>query len=63
MKAAILGRDGNKPLRSDWDKVKDAIMRKVVMCKFKTYKEIKEILLFANKKQLLKILGMIIIGG
>ena len=40
-----MGRSREHPLRSDWEEVKDGIMQKVVLCKFKTYPDIREILL------------------
>lgn len=43
--AAKMGRDRKRPLRSDWEQVKDDIMRKVVLCKFQTHADIREVLL------------------
>ncbi|KGM25755.1 swarming motility protein YbiA [Photorhabdus luminescens] len=43
--AANAGRDRKKPLRTDWEEVKDDIMRFAVLEKFKQHKEIREILL------------------
>ncbi len=45
MKAADLGRDRKKQLRSDWEDIKDEIMFKAVLSKFKEHKDIAEILL------------------
>ena len=44
-KSARMGRSREHPLRSDWEEVKDDIMQKVVLCKFKTHADIREILL------------------
>ncbi len=44
-KSARMGRSREHPLRSDWEQVKDDIMQKVVLCKFKTYDYIGKILL------------------
>lgn len=43
--AAKMGRDRKRPLRPDWETVKDDIMRKAVLCKFTTHLDIREILL------------------
>lgn len=43
--AANMGRDRSLPLRSDWNQVKDDVMRKAVMQKFQTHLEIRDILL------------------
>ena len=45
MIAARMGRDRKKPLRPDWESVKEAIMRKVVLAKFTQHAELREILL------------------
>ncbi|KAM3093065.1 NADAR family protein [Phormidesmis sp. 146-35] len=43
--AANMGRDRALPLRSDWNQVKDEVMRKAVLQKFRTHADIQEILL------------------
>jgi ribA/ribD-fused uncharacterized protein len=43
--AAKMGRDRAHPLRSDWNEVKDGIMKKAVFKKFQTHANIREILL------------------
>lgn len=43
--AAAWGRQRTRPLRSDWEKVKDDIMREVVRAKFQQHEDLKEILL------------------
>lgn len=40
-----MGRDRRHPLRSDWEQVKDDIMRKAVLTKFQTHADIRELLL------------------
>lgn len=45
MKAAEMGRDRKRPLRNDWEKVKDDIMREAVMAKFTQLKDLTGILL------------------
>lgn len=46
--AAKMGRDRKRPLRPDWEQVKDDIMRKAVLRKFETHAEIRDILLSTN---------------
>lgn len=43
--AARMGRDRKRPLRKDWELVKNDIMRKAVFHKFKGHDDIREILL------------------
>lgn len=43
--AADMGRDRKRPLRDDWEQVKDDIMREAVMAKFTQHKDLKEILI------------------
>lgn len=46
--AARMGRDRKRPLRPDWEQVKDDIMRKAVLRKFETHADIREVLLSTN---------------
>lgn len=50
MEAAIMGRNHDLPLRGDWEQVKDDIMRKAVLEKFKQNGEISSILLSTGKE-------------
>lgn len=50
MEAAKIGRDRSKPLRSDWEEVKDDVMRKSVLEKFKSNKDIQTILLSTEEE-------------
>lgn len=43
--AARMGRDRSRPLRPDWEQVKDDIMGKAVLRKFETHADIRDILL------------------
>lgn len=45
MKAAKMGRERSRPLRADWDSVKDDIMRVAVGAKFAQHKELQKLLL------------------
>ena len=54
MKAANMGRDRSKPLRKDWEEVKDDIMRKAVLEKFKSNSDAKKILLSTGEEQIIE---------
>ena len=54
MKAANLGRDRSKPLRKDWEEVKDDIMRRAVLEKFKTNSDAKKILLSTGDEKIIE---------
>lgn len=43
--AAEMGRDRKRPLRSDWESVKDDVMRDAVRAKFTQHKNLQDILL------------------
>jgi len=43
--AADIGRDSTCPLRRDWEKVKDDVMRRAVLRKFETHDDIRAVLL------------------
>ncbi len=45
MTAARAGRDRSKPLRQDWETVKDAIMKEAVQAKFTQYADLRKLLL------------------
>lgn len=50
--AAKMGRNRQHPLRKDWEEIKDEVMHRAVLCKFKTHLEIQQILL-DTKEQLI----------
>lgn len=52
--AAKMGRERSRPLRQDWEKVKDDIMRKAVLCKFETHADIREILLATGDEEIVE---------
>lgn len=54
MDAAIMGRDRAKPLRRDWEEVKDNIMRKAVLQKFRSHKDILDILLSTGQEEIIE---------
>lgn len=45
MIAARMGRDQSKPLRADWERVKDEVMRRAVLAKFTQHAELRDALL------------------
>jgi N-glycosidase YbiA len=52
--AANMGRDRSLPLRADWEQVKDDVMRKAVLQKFRTHADIQEILLATGDEVLVE---------
>jgi ribA/ribD-fused uncharacterized protein len=49
-----MGRDRSRPLRKDWDQVKDDIMYDALMAKFTAHPELREILLATGDAQLVE---------
>ncbi len=54
MDAAIMGRDRSKPLRSDWEQIKDTIMFNAVLAKFRTHEDIRNILLSTGYEEIIE---------
>lgn len=54
MQAAKAGRSRARPLRADWEEVKDDIMRKAVLAKFEQHPEIARILLETGNQDLIE---------
>jgi N-glycosidase YbiA len=52
--AAEMGRDRKRPLRADWEHVKDDIMRDAVRQKFRTHKDIRQVLLDTGDEELIE---------
>lgn len=52
--AARLGRQRTRPLRPDWEAVKDDVMRKGVLRKFETHADIRDILLSTGNQDLVE---------
>ena len=44
MEAKIAGQDRNRPLRKDWEQVKDDVMRTAIKAKFTQYDDLKQLL-------------------
>lgn len=54
MKVAEMGRNRNLPLRKDWEEVKDAVMKKAVLEKFKQNETIRKVLLATGKDNIVE---------
>jgi ribA/ribD-fused uncharacterized protein len=52
--AAKMGRERRRPLRADWDTVKDDVMREVVLAKFEQYPELKLLLLCTGDAEIVE---------
>jgi len=52
--AAKMGRDRSRPLRKDWEKVKEDIMRRGVLQKFETHADIREVLLSTGDEEIVE---------
>ena len=52
--AAELGRERHRPLRADWEQVKDDAMRTAVRAKFSQHAELREILLGTGDRELIE---------
>lgn len=53
-RAAELGRDRKRPLRADWEDVKDDVMRRAVRKKFETHAELREVLLSTGEEEIVE---------
>lgn len=52
--AAAMGRDRKRPLRADWEEVKDDVMREAVRQKFRTHQDIQQILLSTGDEEIIE---------
>ena len=52
--AKTLGRSRALPIRSDWEEVKEAIMREALVQKFRTHADIRQILLDTGDEELIE---------
>jgi len=52
--AAEMGRDRRRPLRPDWEQVKDDVMRRAVLAKFETHADIRGILLGTGDEEIVE---------
>lgn len=54
LRAAELGRDASRPLRRDWERVKDDVMRRAVAAKFRAHGDICEVLLSTGDEEIVE---------
>jgi hypothetical protein len=54
MIAARMGRDRSKPLRADWERVKDEVMPRAVLAKFTQHAELRDTLLATGDAMLVE---------
>ena len=52
--AAFMGRDRKRPLRADWEEVKDDVMRRAVLAKFTQHPEIRAVLLQTGDAEIIE---------
>lgn len=52
--AAEMGRDRSLPLRADWEQVKDEVMFKAVLQKFKTHRDLRALLLSTGEEEIVE---------
>jgi ribA/ribD-fused uncharacterized protein len=52
--AAMMGRERHRPLREDWERIKDDVMRRAVLRKFETHAAIRAILLDTGDEDLVE---------
>ncbi|MBE9205545.1 NADAR family protein [Nostoc sp. LEGE 06077] len=52
--AAKMGRERSRPLRQDWEQVKDNLMKKAVLSKFEAHTDIREILLNTGNSEIVE---------
>ena len=53
-RAAQIGRDRARPLRSNWENIKDDVMFRAVLAKFRTHTDIQQILLDTGDAQIVE---------
>lgn len=53
-RAAEMGRERSRPLRADWESVKDEIMHRAVLKKFQTHQEIRQVLLSTGDEEIIE---------
>ena len=52
--AANLGRDRGRPLRANWEEVKDDVMRRAVLRKFETHRALRDLLLSTGDEEIVE---------
>ena len=54
MKVALAGRERHRPLRPDWEEVKDDVMRRALRAKFTQHDSLRELLLGTGESELVE---------
>ncbi len=54
MRCAEIGRERHRPLRADWDAVKDDVMRRAVRAKFEAHRELCALLLATGDEAIIE---------
>jgi ribA/ribD-fused uncharacterized protein len=54
MRAAEMGRERERPLRADWEQIKDDVMRTAVRAKFTQHEDVRAILLATGDEHLIE---------
>ncbi|MFB6890837.1 NADAR family protein [Kitasatospora sp. NPDC056327] len=54
LRAAELGRDASRPLRRDWERVRDDVMRRAVAAKFAAHADIRAVLLSTGDEDIVE---------
>jgi ribA/ribD-fused uncharacterized protein len=52
--AANMGRDRKRPLRQDWEAIKEEVMKKALLQKFTTHADIRQILLSTGEEEIVE---------
>lgn len=52
--AARMGRERTRPLRADWEEVKEDVMARGLRCKFQTHKALHDILLSTGDEEIIE---------
>lgn len=54
MEAALFGRDRTKPIRNDWEEIKDEVMKKALIAKFSQWQDLKDLLISTGNATLIE---------
>jgi len=54
MEAAVVGRERFRPLRPDWDEVKNEVMKEALLAKFTQHERLQDILLATGQREIVE---------
>ena len=54
LEASKIGRDKTLPLRDDWEKVKEGVMKEAIIHKFLNHEELRELLLSTGEEEIIE---------